>query len=193
MKRWMSVAVVGVLGAWLVAFFVSVVPDLWHKARQREQRACYALGPDIRHPFTEPNASHAPSFSLPTLQGTTVELTALRGKSVLLNFWASWCAPCRTEMPALEQLQRTFPNELVVIAINEDEDIEAARRFFPQGTPLRVVHDPKHTVAQQYGAFQYPESFLLDAKGRVHKYVQGDPETWNTEETRICIRSLNST
>lgn len=186
MKRWMPFVVAGVVGAWLMVFFASTLSDLWNKARQRYQQACLVLRPQTVHPLL---GKKAPDFTLSTLQGLPVHLADLRGKTVLVNVWATWCPPCVSEMPALEKLQQSLPNDVVILALNEDESLQSMKSFFPQGTSLRVLHDPNHTVAMQYGSVRYPESFLIDPQGIVRLFVASDPGSWNTEEAKVCIKS----
>lgn len=186
MKRWMPFVVAAVVGGWLVVFFASTFSDLWNKARQRYQQACVVLRPRPEHPLL---GKKAPDFTLPALQGPPVRLSDFRGKTVLLNVWATWCPPCVMEMPALEKLQKDLSQDLVVLALGENESLQEVQAFFPKGTSLRVLHDPQHTVALQYGSVRYPESFLIDPQGVVRLFVASDPGSWYTEEAKVCIKS----
>lgn len=121
----------------------------------------------------------APSFSLPSQSGS-VSLEDFRGKTVLLNFWASWCPPCVCEMPSLEMFKKYMEGKnFQVLAVSVDEggwrDIEA----FLKNTPvtLKILSDAKGDVASQYGTYQLPETYLIDPKGKVIKKYVG-PEAW---------------
>lgn len=114
----------------------------------------------------------APEIGLSDLAGRGVQISKLRGKVVLVDFWASWCAPCRQELPQLEQLYKKYrARGFEVLAINQDQSIEGARRFLGS-VPLsfRVVHDRAKTVANRYGPSKMPSSFLVDRKGII-RYV----------------------
>ena len=116
----------------------------------------------------------APNFKLQDPAGKTVELKALRGKPVLLNFWATWCAPCREEMPELEELWRENKDKgLVVLAVSVDE-ARAARdipEFLKEGNPsvgaytFPVALDLNQEVLKQYKLLGVPQSYFIDAAG----------------------------
>jgi peroxiredoxin len=111
----------------------------------------------------------APEVGIVDLQGKPVRLAELRGKVVLVDFWASWCAPCREELPWLEKLYTAQKSRgLEIVAVNQDESIDNARRFL-QAHPLsfRVAHDVGGKVADRFSPAKMPSSFLVDAKGKV--------------------------
>jgi len=118
----------------------------------------------------------APDFELHDMEGMSWELSALRGKVVLLNFWASWCGPCRQEMPHLEGLHRRFAGEgLVVLGIN-DEPLERAREFLDNiGMTFPNVHTSDGRVFRQYGIDALPTSLIVDRFGRVENRIEGFP------------------
>jgi peroxiredoxin len=117
----------------------------------------------------------AADFTLPTLDGRTVSLAELRGKVVLLNFWATWCKPCTTEMPAMQATyDRLRDKGFVVLAINELEDVPKVRehiRTYQHTFP--VLLDQDNAVANLYGVYGLPVSVFVDAEGRVQEYVKG--------------------
>lgn len=99
----------------------------------------------------------------------------LRGKVVLLNFWASWCEPCRAEMPALQALQTRHADRLVVLAVNYKESPEAVRRFVQrQGWTLPVLTDPQGALAKRWGIRIFPTSVLINAQGQPVRVVRGE-------------------
>ena len=115
-------------------------------------------------------ARAAQDFSLPTLDGgETVSLSDYRGEVVYLTFWASWCVPCRTEMPYLAQLwERHHENGFRVIAINVDENLEDALKFAAeQDVPFLMVRDEGRELSKQYKVPGYPTHYLLDRRGRI--------------------------
>jgi thiol-disulfide isomerase/thioredoxin len=123
--------------------------------------------PDREMPFAPSGErTAAREFTLPTLQGVPWSLQAQRGKVVLLNYWATWCPPCREEIPALNSLARRFaPRGVRVVGINADGDAAASRAFASQlgvGYPILI---PDGTLPDAVDAL--PTTFLYDAQGRV--------------------------
>jgi len=111
----------------------------------------------------------APDFSLRDLSGHNVHLTDYRGRLVLLNFWASWCAPCREEMPQFSQWQSSYgPRGLQVIGVSMDDDAKTAREFLkqhPVSYPI-VMGDDK--LGESFGGILgLPTTYLIDAQGRI--------------------------
>ncbi len=115
----------------------------------------------------------APEFELRALDGQPVKLAALRGKVVVVDFWASWCRPCRSAMPQLEQLYRSYRRKgLVVVGVSVDSSPANAKKFL-SGVPVSfpIVHDAKQQVARQYRPPRMPSSFVIDRRGVV-RHVQ---------------------
>ena len=112
----------------------------------------------------------APDFTLPTLSGAPIRLADLRGKVVLLNFWATWCVPCRTEMPSIEALYQRYKDRgLEVVAVNLDILSTAGVAEFVQeaGVTFRVGLDPSWSSAQAYRVLGLPTTYLIDRAGYV--------------------------
>ncbi|WP_066092866.1 TlpA family protein disulfide reductase [Xanthomonas massiliensis] len=109
--------------------------------------------------------------------GETVDLSAYRGKIVVLTFWASWCGPCRSELPVLDALQKRVGTDfLQVIAVNEDEDLQAYRNILRNMKDYRllVVRDTgKAGAAAHYGINSYPNLWLIDPRGTVVSHHVG--------------------
>lgn len=116
----------------------------------------------------------APAFRLPARTGTAV-LDSLRGQVVLVDFWASWCGPCRQSFPWLGDLQkRLAPRGLVVVAIDLDKSRAAADAFLARyEAPFTVAFDPAGGTAEAYGVRAMPTSVLLDRAGRVVRVHPG--------------------
>lgn len=108
----------------------------------------------------------APNFVLQDVDGSEVTLTDLRGEHVLVNFWASWCAPCKAETPALQSLHEDRPDDLVVVGINMQEPPDTARAFAEQfAVSYPIVLDRDGDVTNAYRLTGPPTSFLIDAEG----------------------------
>lgn len=117
----------------------------------------------------------APDFVLPTLDGGELRLSDLRGKAVVVNFWATWCSPCRREMPLLVRAFRQFGGQgLVVVAVNVQEDEGSASRFAREfGLPFPVALDKTGAVANAYRLLGLPTTFFIDGEGVVRSVFRG--------------------
>lgn len=110
--------------------------------------------------------SVAPDFELVNLAGNQVRLSEIKGKSVLLNFWATWCLPCRSEMPVLNDRYLRNKKHLEVLAINFDEPQEIVQAFVSElGISFPVLLDPGGVVQDLYRVRGYPTSYLIDQDG----------------------------
>jgi peroxiredoxin len=119
--------------------------------------------------------SPAPEIALEDLQGHQVRLSDLRGKVVLLNFWATWCKPCKEEMPAMQaSYDKLRDKGFVVLAVNELEDTErVADHIRTHQHTFPVVMDHSNKVANRYGVVGLPASFLIDPQGIVRERIAG--------------------
>ncbi len=130
--------------------------------------------------FEAPRESQpAPNFSF-TLDGQTTELAALRGRVVVLNFWATWCPPCVDEMPSLQRLHESLSDEgLVVLGISVDESRAAYESFLrTHGITFPNHHDPEKRISTLYGTFMYPETYIISKNGLLVRKVIG-PLEWD--------------
>ena len=117
----------------------------------------------------------AEDFQLTDLEGKPQSLSQYRGKIVLLNFWATWCKPCTTEMPAMQTAYDKLRDKgFVVLAVNELEDDANVREHIKQyGHTFPVLMDRDNKVANQFGVFGLPVSVFIDQEGRVQEYIKG--------------------
>ena len=131
-------------------------------------------------------AETAPNFELPTNKGT-LTLADLKGKVVYLDFWASWCPPCRKSFPWMNEMERRYSRQgLTVIAINLDKDHDLAAKFLNDvPADFTVAYDPQGTVAESYHVPGMPSSFIIDRNGRIQTIHIGfrDEDTADLEET----------
>jgi thiol-disulfide isomerase/thioredoxin len=134
--------------------------------------------------------NRAPDFALKDVAGNEVKLSGLRGKVVLVDFWASWCKPCKKELPELEKMARAYKAagaDVVIIAINIDTKRENADKFLKTAkiNSLTVLFDPSSTSAEQYEPATMPTSYVIDKKGivkAVHEgYTAGDEKKVKAE------------
>jgi len=134
----------------------------------------------------------APDFTLSTPSGASLSLAELRGKVVLLNFWATWCVPCRKEMPAIEALYQRYKDRgLEVVAISLDKLAAAPVEAFVQevGVTYRIVLDPTWATARTYGVRGLPATFLLDRAGNVVMRELGERD-WMEEAKQQAVEGL---
>lgn len=141
---------------------------------------------------TSPAKFAAPEFTLPTFRGTPFRLSDARGRVVLVNFWATWCVPCRTEMPAIERLyQRYRERGFDVVAVNLDvlstagveEFLQEVRVTFP------IALDPSWSQAAAYRVVGLPTTYLIDRAGQVVVRELG-ARNWEDDATRTAVEVL---
>ncbi len=126
----------------------------------------------------------APDFGLRTLKGDYVKLSDYRGKVVFLNIWATWCPPCREEIPSIEALyQRLKGREFEMLAVSVDREGERVVRPFAEKYGLRipVLLDPDNKTYRLYGLTGVPETFIVDKTGAVINRIIG-PQNWMNKE-----------
>ncbi len=139
-------------------------------------------------------APPAPPLELRALEGgETISLASYRGKAVVLNFWASWCVPCKREAPMLERAwQRDRERGLVVLGVNAHDFERDARRFVDRyGLTYPIVHDGPGTSLTRYGLTGFPETWWIDRRGRLVAYSRG--ELTQEELDRNIERALEAT
>ena len=121
----------------------------------------------------------APDFSLPTGQGNVITLSDLRGRPVLINIWASWCRPCRAEMPAIQEVYAAYQDKgFIVLGVNAtQQDSQDAALAFAQemGLTFPILLDQAGEVTRLYETRAFPTSFFIDEQGIVREVVVGGP------------------
>ena len=155
--------------------------------------ATAAVDPAKELDLIKPNRQQqARDFKVASLDGSGLRLADLKGKVVFLNLWATWCPPCKEEMPAMERLWRRYKDEgLVVIALSMDSGgakavkpyIEQSKYTYPVGL------DPKMEVAQLYGARSVPSTFIIDRSGTLRAIALG-PRDWDGKAAFAYIEAL---
>ena len=135
----------------------------------------------------------APDFTLPRRGGGKVQLASLRGKVVLVNFWASWCGPCREEEPSLDQVARIFdPASIEVLAVSADEGWDPVEKFFGARVPgYRVVLDQDGAVRDLWGTNKFPETYFIDPGGAMRFKLIGARD-WTSPEALAFLEQLGA-
>ena len=131
----------------------------------------------------------APEFTVQDSE-RTVALRDLRGKVVVLNFWATWCPPCVEEMPSLVAMQAKMKDRVTVLAVSTDEDESAYHRFVKERSiRLLTVRDSAQRSNSLYGTFKYPETYIIDTKGVLRRKFIG-PVDWLKPEIIDYLQKL---
>ncbi|GBE02116.1 thiol-disulfide oxidoreductase ResA [bacterium BMS3Bbin06] len=133
----------------------------------------------------------APGFTLRSLDGKEHSLFDFKGKVLILNFWASWCPPCRKEIPELQKLQGLYRGKKVaVVAVSTDRTLADVRAFLAKHPlTITVLHDSELKVWRKYKVFSLPTSFLIDGKGTIVKKFLGKTD-WMSPEIKRQIDEL---
>ena len=132
-----------------------------------------------------------PDFTLPTLDGGSITLSDLKGKVVLINFWATWCPPCRDEMPSMEKLYRRFKyEEFTLLSVDVMESPETVKKFARKyDLSFPILLDKKGEVSAKYAATAIPTTYIINKKGEAVGKAIG-PRKWNGEHATALVEEL---
>jgi peroxiredoxin len=131
----------------------------------------------------------APEFTV-TDSERTVSLHDFRGKTVVLNFWATWCPPCVDEMPALVQLQMMVGDNVVIVAVSTDVDDKAYKQFVrDHHVDILTVRDGENKANALYGTFKFPETYIIDKDGKIRRKFIGEAN-WTSPDIVNYLKSL---
>ena len=132
-----------------------------------------------------------PALALKDVGGVAHDLARYRGKVVLINFWATWCEPCREEMPSLQRLRESLPEKaFAVLAINVDEPDARVRRFLEETRlDLTVLLDPNKTVTRAWGVRVMPTTFVVGPDGRIRYRLLGETD-WSADAIVTTMTQL---
>ena len=179
-------AVKSIVAIWLT---VAAVPNPLFAQQGRNPAAVAGLLKSIG--LIKPVINRAPEFSLRELNGNVASLSGYRGKMVLLNFWATWCGPCRDEMPSMEQLSRSFGGQgLTVVAINQRENAALVARFMKtHNLNFSTLLDADGRVAASYRVYGIPVSYVIDSDGQAIGMKSGSMD-WASPRVVDMFRKL---
>lgn len=138
-----------------------------------------------------PAGRAVPPLQALDMQGKVWTLADFRGRAVVLNFWATWCPPCRAEMPSLQQLAEIYgPEQLQVLALNVGEGPRRIAQYLQSsGLELTVLLDPQSEIARAWEARVLPTTILIDAEGRPRLRVRGEVD-WSGREAQALVEPL---
>lgn len=149
--------------------------------------------PSYKEGQASPAGSVAKAFSF-QMNGKEMALSDLRGKVVVLNFWATWCPPCVDETPSLVALQREIaPRGGTILGISVDDNPQAYAQFVQnRGLDFPTYRDPSKKIAEQYGTYMYPETYIIDRHGRIARKIVGGQD-WTSAQMIAYFNSLLAT
>ena len=152
----------------------------------------YGVWRSFREEVTEVGDT-APEFSIVADNGRAVSRSNFGGKLLVLNFWATWCPPCVSEMPSLNRFQQDFAAAgVVVVGISVDRNERAYRRLLEQKKVVFLTaRDPEARISSRYGTYKYPETYLIDRNGKVVQKIIGAAD-WTEAGMVSHIRALLS-
>ncbi|HYE42548.1 MAG TPA: TlpA disulfide reductase family protein [Caulobacteraceae bacterium] len=157
-----------------------------------------AARPDVLARYAKGSLARLESPATPTRLGELAfndaagrpqDMAAFRGRVVVLNLWATWCAPCVVEMPTLASLQKAYPTDKVMVvpvSMDPDRMLENARNFIDVNDPLPLFHDPKFVLPTTLGVKGMPATVVYDRRGREVGRVMGEAN-WDSPEARALI------
>lgn len=183
------IAGAGLLYANRAAFFKAAAPE----PPAKSELARFAKG-SLTRLETPAVLAPAPAYVFKTRDGADAGFADFRGRVVVVNLWAMWCAPCRTEMPTLARLDEAYPDDaLVVLPINVDateDGLADARSFIDVHEPLPLYSDMKFRLPFELpGEGKMPQTVLLDRQGRIRAHFSGEAD-WSSPEARALIDAL---
>lgn len=159
MKKW----IIGIVVLGLIIFLALELTSTYKEARKQEP---------VR-------TMQATDFSLPTLEGEERSLHEERGKVVIINFWATWCEPCKIEMPHLQSFYEKYKEDVEILAVNvtDKESDKAVKKFIDKyGITFPVLLDQSGDISTMYGAFTIPTTIILNRDGEIEKEILGPME-----------------
>lgn len=175
----------------IVSGLVAVGLFAWYK--RNESRLPVNQSPAEFQVISKMEADGVPDFELQRLDGSTFRFSELKGKLIVLNFWASWCNPCVEEFPSLVKLAEKGGGDIVVVAVSTDEqrkDIEPFLKLFGLPKPgFEIVWDKDKKVMEKYGVGKIPESFIVKPDFRLARKILG-VEDWASDDAVSYFQML---
>ncbi len=189
---WRNVAV-------LFALISLVLVYGWYDEARNQPMGLENAGKAERPNAIKEVAKKAPDFTVEDIDGRTVSLSSFRGKAVILNFWASWCAPCLIEFPQMLTLAKDHPDDVVFLFLSQDDSDEEMMRFVAKlGNTVKqpnvfIARDKDKSIAQNlYATYKLPETYLLSPAHDIGEKIIGLEMPWDSKAMREKIAALAS-
>lgn len=175
----------------IVTYLILAVVSPMHVLAEQDKNVASVEGLLQSIGLVKPAMTHAPDFNLRDANGNLAGLSGYRGRMVLLNFWASWCGPCRDEMPSMENLSRAFGGQgLAVVAINQKENAAVVNKFMRRhGLNFTTPLDTDGRVSASYRVYGIPMTYLIDGNGQAIGMKSGTKD-WASSEVIAAFRKL---
>lgn len=167
---------------WVALFAILLVAGLIWTSMEltTSEDVARAVPMNVDNVNTSPEVgAFAPDFSLTSLDGEQVRLSDYRGKRVIVNFWATWCPPCRAEMPALEEIWQQYDEEVVILGVDQGESPQLVANFTRVQVPVTfpILLDTDHAIGDGYWVRSLPTTFFIDPDGVIQEIHIGGPLT----------------
>lgn len=174
-KKMFGLIIIAILIAIMIAGFVKKNVDT-EESFSSEQRGVDLVDRSTEEGLTQGDL--APDFTLTTLDGKKVQLSDLKGKKVIVNFWATWCPPCKAEMPHMQNFYDEFSKdenvEILAVNLTNGDKVESVQNFVKDyGLTFPIPMDEEGMVGQTYQAITIPTSYMIDTKGRIQNKIVG--------------------
>ena len=174
-KKLFGLIIITILIAIMIAGFVKKNVDT-EESFSSEQRGVDLVDRSTEEGLTQGDV--APDFTLTTLDGKKVQLSDLKGKKVIVNFWATWCPPCKAEMPHMQNFYDEFSKdenvEILAVNLTNGDKVESVQNFVKDyGLTFPIPMDEEGMVGQTYQAITIPTSYMIDTKGRIQNKIVG--------------------
>lgn len=177
---------------WVAAFVVLAGIVLVAITGHRGARVA-PLGSELSESAPIAAGNQAANFKLEALDGRTVSLESLRGKVIFLNVWATWCEPCREEMPSMQTLYEDFKGnkDFVMLAVSQDTKGRSAVAPYVEknGFHFTILLDPENKISSSYDMSGVPETFIIDRKGKIVAHHMGAFD-WSRPDVRDALQQL---
>ena len=187
----MKISIKALLASFALTLFISFLFVKW----SQNSRPSFA---ESRLKFLDKlETEGAPSLEMSDIAGTKLNLAELKGKIVVVNFWASWCTPCLEEFPSMIKLFDEYPKDVVILAISQDNersDIDAFLKAFKgfEKAGIHVIHDQSKELGIAFEVDRLPESFIFGNNGKLVKKIVGSIN-WYSEDSKLYLKGLIET
>lgn len=192
-KKLTALGVTVAASALLAGFYAWMVKPA---AAREATAACNGMKGNPVNPALGAIPREAPDFKVTSWDGKELDLKQLRGKTVLVHYWASWCGACEQEKPSLMRMAEEMQSpDFRIVAIASDIDWKSVERALPHGAPFQVYLDKPAEegtigpLATSWGTHAVPESFLIDKQGKIRYYFDNSRQ-WDSPVTETCLQSI---